>query len=104
VTQGGILFPIIFNIFASDQPAFGNNLVADYVDNNKVIIAIHNSPVIVLVNLQCHLNLMVDWFNEWEVKINNSTSVHNTFTLRQKHYPNAFINNIVNLLPNRLNI
>lgn len=38
VSQGGILSPILFNIFVSDQPTSSNTSVADYTDDKVIIV------------------------------------------------------------------
>lgn len=60
VPQGGILSPILHNIYAADQHTSLNTIVAEFADN-KAIIAIHEDPISPSLNLQHHLNLMTNW-------------------------------------------
>jgi hypothetical protein len=43
IPQGGILFPLLYNIFVSDEPTSPNISVADYADD-KMIISINDNP------------------------------------------------------------
>ena len=79
VAQGGVLSPILFNIYASNQPSTQNTLVADYVDD-KIILSIHEDPVIASANLQSHLNLHSELYAKWQIKLNNNKFTHTTFT------------------------
>ena len=93
VPQGGIFSTILFNIYAADQPSSQNTFVADYADD-KVILSVHNDPVIALKNLQFHLYLLSEWYTKWRIKLNNNKSVHTTFTLRHELCPNITVNNL----------
>jgi hypothetical protein len=93
VPQGGILSPVLYNIYASDQPTSPNTLVADYADD-KAIISINNDPVIASHHLQNHLSLMEEWYTNWRLKINQSKSMHCTFTLRPSPCPAVSIHGI----------
>ncbi|KAL4103330.1 hypothetical protein QTP88_018707 [Uroleucon formosanum] len=86
VPQGGILSPVLYNIYASDQPITPHTQVADYADD-KVIISISPEPITASSHLQNHLTLMEDWYTKWRLKINQSKSVHTTFTLRLSPCP-----------------
>lgn len=90
VPQGGILSPILYNIFASDQPTTPYTSVADYADD-KAIISMSNDPLIASYNLQTHLNYMEKWFTNWRFKVNQSKSVHTTFTLKHASCPTVFL-------------
>lgn len=90
VPQGGILSPILYNIYAADQPTTPNTLVADYADD-KAIISFNSNPEIASYNLQNHLTLLEDWYTKWRVKINQTKSIHTTFTLRLSPCPEVSI-------------
>jgi len=63
VPQGGKLSPLLFNIYAADQPTSPFTTVVDFADD-KVIISIHDNPHIASLNLQLHLDLMADWYKK----------------------------------------
>ncbi|KAL4136299.1 hypothetical protein QTP88_007847 [Uroleucon formosanum] len=88
VPQGGILSPILYNIYASDQPTTPHTLTAEYADD-KAIISINADPLIASRNLQNHLHLMEKWYTNWRVKVNQDKSFHTTFTLKQTPCPNV---------------
>jgi len=60
--------------------------VADYTDDTA-IISISADPVSASAYLQNHLSQMEDWYSKWQFKINQTKSIHTTFTLRQAQYP-----------------
>ncbi|KAL4122581.1 hypothetical protein QTP88_014883 [Uroleucon formosanum] len=59
VPQGGILSPIMFNIYTSDQPTMPNTLVADYADD-KAIISTSADPILASTYLKNHISQMED--------------------------------------------
>jgi hypothetical protein len=60
--------------------------VADYADD-KVIISTNEDPIVTSHNLQNHLSLMVIWYNNWRIKVNQTKSNHTTFTLKLGRCP-----------------
>ncbi|KAL4107417.1 hypothetical protein QTP88_017760 [Uroleucon formosanum] len=82
VPQGGILSPILYNIYASDQSTTPHTSIAEYADD-KAIISINTDPLIASRNLQNHLHLMKKWYTNWRVKVNQDKS------LKQAPCPNV---------------
>jgi hypothetical protein len=101
VPQGGILTPILYNVFASDQSTTPNTTVADYADD-KAIISINIYPLVSSKNLQNHLNIMEKWFTNWRFKLNQSKSVYKTFTLKHVPCPRVFFYGIPTLYSSKI--
>jgi len=86
VPQGAISSPILYNIYAADQPISPNTSVAEFADD-KIIFTSNENPLVASQHLQKHLNDMEVWYSNWKIKINNEKSSHITFTLRQGVVP-----------------
>ena len=99
VPQGAIIAPVLFNIFIADQPSCPDTFVAEYADD-KVIISTHENPHTATNTLQNHLSQIELWCKLWKVKINESKSIHITFTLKHDTCPRLTFNNI--LIPTSL--
>jgi len=65
-------------------------LVADCADD-KAIISINNDPVVAPFNLQNHLAQTEELYTKWRLNINQSKSVHTTFTLRLARCTDVFV-------------
>jgi hypothetical protein len=81
VPQGAISSPILYNIYAADQPIFLYTLVAEFADD-KIIFTSNENLLATCHHLQNHLNDMEVWYLKWKIKINNDKSSHITSTLR----------------------
>ena len=51
------------------------------------ILASHVDPISASRNLQIHLRNLQTWFRKWRLKVNETKSVHVTFTLKRDVYP-----------------
>ncbi|KAL4091433.1 hypothetical protein QTP88_026125 [Uroleucon formosanum] len=87
-----ILHPVFYLIIKSylSNRHFQIRFVADYADD-KAIISINSNPEMASHNLQNHLTLMENWYTKWRFKINQSKSIHTTFTLRLSPCPEVSI-------------
>jgi hypothetical protein len=54
---------------------------------NTATFATHEDPTIASLNLQEHLHIIVKWLKKWKIKVNESKSLHITFTLWKGHWP-----------------
>lgn len=93
VPQGSVTAPLLFNLFTSDQPTTPNTMTGDFADD-KALLAIHSDPEIASNLVQNHINLLSTWYKDWGIKINESKSIHCTFTLKQKVCPPIYLNNV----------
>jgi hypothetical protein len=59
------------------------------------IFSSHENPITAANNLQNHLQLIEKWMKKWKIKVNETKSVHMTFTLKKGKCPPIRINNIV---------
>lgn len=92
VPQGSILGPVLYLIFTADIPSSPGVMTATYADDTA-ILAENVNPVVASDILQSHLNELQNWFDLWRIKINQTKSVHVTFTLRRNSCPPVYIYN-----------
>lgn len=92
VPQGAVTAPLLFNLYISDQPSSLHTLVCDFADD-KAVLACSADSYLASQYVQDHLNLLQTWYKEWGVKMNETKSIHCTFTLRQGICQTLFLNN-----------
>jgi len=56
-------------------------------------LAFHSDPDIAVSFMQTHLDQLASWCAEWGLKLNQTKSLHSTFTLRPRDFPQLFLNN-----------
>lgn len=88
VTQGAILSPILYNIYAVDQPTCTHTSVAEFADD-KIIFTSHKDPYTAGIFLQNHLDNLDLWYSKWKIKVNNEKFSHITFTLKKGSVPKS---------------
>ena len=83
VPQGSVLGPILYLLFTADipLPTAANTMLATFADDT-VVVSSDRSIEIATKNLQDAINLIVAWFNEWNLCINEDKSVQVIFTTR----------------------
>lgn len=94
IPQGSVLGPVLYTIFTADMPTIEKLTTATYADDTA-ILATNESPVIASNLLQNQLNLLQDWLQKWNIKVNNSKSVHVTFTLRKNDCSPVYLNGTI---------
>jgi hypothetical protein len=67
--------------------------MATFADDTAILSA-NPDPLRASEDLQTHLNLLQQWFQQWHIKINDK-SVQITFTTRHTSCPQVTINNSI---------
>lgn len=62
--------------------------------DDTAILSTDTKPEVASKNLQDHLSNVENWLNNWRIKINESKSVHVTFTLNNGICPDIFLNGL----------
>ena len=91
IPQGSVLGPLLYLLYKMDFPTENNTCIATYADDTA-ILSTHKISAISTENLQNHLNKAQTWFNNWRVSVNETKSVHVTFTLRKNISDIIYIN------------
>lgn len=93
VPQGSVLGPVLYLLYTSDIPVGQNITVATFADDTA-FLSIHENPQDASNQLQVTLNDFELWLKKWRTKVNETKSLHITFTLRQENCPPVTLNNI----------
>ncbi|CAB0039188.1 unnamed protein product [Trichogramma brassicae] len=91
VPQGSVLGPILYSLYTADIPTSHAITTATYADDTALISSDPN-PEIASIRLQSHLSVVEKWFKEWRIKVNETKSIHITFTLRRDSCPSVLMN------------
>ena len=93
VPQGSILGPLLFLLYTSDVPTSSNYYVASFADDTALLCTgdtVEESTT----SLQTAVNAVSSWTKRWNLKLNNSKSVHIDFSHKQIERKHLFIDNI----------
>lgn len=93
VPQGSVLGPLLYVVFTSDLPVSPGVAIATFADDTA-LLASHEDPVAASDMVQTNLNELAIWLNDNKVKVNETKSVHVTFTLNRAICPPVTLNNI----------
>jgi hypothetical protein len=91
IPQGIVLGFLLYFLFTADRSTSPETSTATFTDDTAVL-ASDTNPAIATSKLQTHLLAIQNWLTKWRVKVNESKSMHVTFTIQRETCPPVYIN------------
>jgi hypothetical protein len=94
VPQGSVLGPILYVLYTTDLPQIPGITVATFADDTALLSS-NLDPLLASTNLQTALDEISQWLKDWKIKVNETKSLHVTFTMNTATCPPVTLNNVV---------
>lgn len=92
VPQGSVLGPILYLLYTADLPISPNQTTTTTFADDTAILCSNKDAKEASKNMEEHLQLVDEWLNKWRIKVNETKSVHVTFTLNRSTCPPIHLN------------
>jgi hypothetical protein len=81
---------LLYLLYTADLPTTNNTTIATIADDTA-LLATNSDPALASQQRKYHLDLLQEWRDKWNIKINQTKSSQITFTTKRT---NVTINNI----------
>jgi predicted GIY-YIG superfamily endonuclease len=91
VPQGSVLGPVLYLLYTSDLPMFEQNVVATFADDTAIMATGDNNTEST-EKLQAAFTKVQSWTRKWQIKLNETKSVHIDFTNKYIEHKPIYLN------------
>ena len=74
VAQGGIISPVLFNLYVNDMPSPSRHVELALYADDTAVIATSRRPALLVKYLETYLSSLERWLSAWRIAINVSKS------------------------------